>query len=146
MLAQIDCTKESFELPQKTLAKPINEALLRMMHESRTNGMEPDGALFLMSPSNVRFANKDEKCEDANNTKVPIRFFIAGDMAFYAVCLGKNSATHWCHLCQLASKVWQQLNHKLGELWTVEIFQQPHKLCRPTRATEACFSRLHKKA
>lgn len=50
------------------------------------------------------------------------RWFVAGDLAFYAMVLGKeNSSDKWCHLCDLHAKEWVDENHTPGTPWTVAL-------------------------
>jgi len=49
------------------------------------------------------------------------RTFIAGDLAFFAVILGKeNMSGSWCNWCKLSPKGWSKFGHEKGELWSIE--------------------------
>ena len=50
-----------------------------------------------------------------------VRFFMTGDLAFYAAALGKeNMSGSWCWLCTLSKKEWGTAQHAHGKDWTFE--------------------------
>jgi hypothetical protein len=61
------------------------------------------------------------RTSDVEVLKVPLQMFITGDLAFYAMFLGKDGASmKWCWLCQLSHKSWQNEGYERGRLWTLE--------------------------
>ena len=49
-----------------------------------------------------------------------VKIFVTGDLAFYAMVLGKEGMSpHWCHLCKLSRKEFQDMNAE-GDKWTNE--------------------------
>ena len=55
--------------------------------------------------------------------------YFTGDLAYYADILGKpNSSPHWCHLCNLSHKEWNDVrNLKKGKLWCINTMQQTYE-------------------
>jgi hypothetical protein len=57
---------------------------------------------------------------------VPFKVHMTGDMAWYAVALGKeNSSTNWCWICQLRKSDWQYCKKSdrgppQGSMWSLE--------------------------
>jgi hypothetical protein len=53
-------------------------------------------------------------------SSLTIRVFVTGDLAYFAVILGKvNMAGGWCTWCGLSPKEWSPPDHDKGELWTL---------------------------
>jgi hypothetical protein len=53
--------------------------------------------------------------------------FIAGDLAFLAIIMGKEGfASSWCNWCDLDRNAWAIKGHADGELWTRERILQQH--------------------
>jgi hypothetical protein len=70
--------------------------------------------------SEAKEAEADEFVKD-----VLLRGFIAGDLAYFEILLGKEGAdSAWCPWCKLSHRQWQEVlngnNRQLGELWTIE--------------------------
>jgi hypothetical protein len=56
---------------------------------------------------------------------IPVEVFMAGDILFYAIALGKEGfATWWCNWCQLFKTRWQAVDHQLGIPWNLESLKQ----------------------
>jgi hypothetical protein len=50
-----------------------------------------------------------------------VELFMAGDILFYAIALGKEGfATWWCNWCQLFKIEWQAADHQVGIPWNME--------------------------
>jgi len=56
---------------------------------------------------------------------IPLHFFLSGDLAFYAMSLGKEglSGAH-CYVCDSSKVSWQNINHVKGDIWTLDKIQQ----------------------
>ena len=62
---------------------------------------------------------------DNNDSILPVRLFITGDLAFYAAVLGKvNMAGKWCTWCDLRPAEWIINDHPVGVSWTLEKMKQ----------------------
>ena len=58
-------------------------------------------------------------------TSIPVELFMAGDLLFYSMALGKeNFQGWWCSYCRLRKTEWQLHGHQRGELWTIETLRQ----------------------
>eukprot|EP00957_Ditylum_brightwellii_P041859 3170387-Ditylum_brightwellii.AAC.1 len=59
---------------------------------------------------------------------IPIKHVVVtGDLAFYAMILGKsNGAGHWCWLCKLSKSQWQirRSERTAGEAWCLDKIKQ----------------------
>jgi hypothetical protein len=57
----------------------------------------------------------------ASTKNASINLFMAGDILFYNMVIGKEGMSGWwCSYCQLFKNDWQQLHHQRGEPWTIE--------------------------
>ncbi len=51
---------------------------------------------------------------------IPINLFVAGDILFYNMVIGKEGMSGWwCSYCKLFKNNWQQVAHVRGEPWTI---------------------------
>jgi hypothetical protein len=58
---------------------------------------------------------------DTARQRIPVELFMAGDILFYAITLGKEDfATWWCNWCHLFKTKWQAADHQVGILWNME--------------------------
>ncbi len=56
----------------------------------------------------------------AAKKNIPINLFMAGDILFYNMVIGKEGMSGWwCSYCKLFKNDWQQLGHVRGEPWTI---------------------------
>jgi hypothetical protein len=56
----------------------------------------------------------------ASEKNMPINLFMAGDILFYNIVIGKEGMSGWwCSYCKLFKNDWQQLHHQRGEPWTI---------------------------
>jgi hypothetical protein len=57
----------------------------------------------------------------AAKKNIPINLFMAGDILFYNMVIGKEGMSGWwCSYCKLFKNNWQQLGHVCVEAWTIE--------------------------
>jgi hypothetical protein len=57
----------------------------------------------------------------AAQENILINLFMAGDILFYNMVIGKEGMLGWwCSYCKLFKNDWQELGHKRGEPWTIE--------------------------
>ena len=51
---------------------------------------------------------------------IPINLFMAGDILFYNMVIGKEGMSRWwCSFCKLFKNDWHDLGHERGEPWTI---------------------------
>jgi hypothetical protein len=61
----------------------------------------------------------------ASTKNAPINLFMAGDILFYNMVIGKEGMSGWwCSYCQLFKNDWQQLHHQRGEPWTIQLLRE----------------------
>jgi hypothetical protein len=61
----------------------------------------------------------------AERKNIPINHFIAGDILFYNMVIGKiGMSGWWCSQCKLFKTAWQHAGHKRGEPWTIESLKE----------------------
>jgi hypothetical protein len=57
----------------------------------------------------------------ASEKNIPINLFMAGDILFFNMVIGKEGMSGWwCSYCQLFKNDWRQLHHQRSEPWTIE--------------------------
>ena len=117
-VAEIECAKDTAVIFDKTIAGPINSAL---------DAISKSGGLCVQkgSPRIVEFCAPAAASTMENVEKViPIKHMVVtGDLAFYAMILGKsNGAGHWCWLCNLSKSQWQirRSERTAGEAWCLD--------------------------
>jgi hypothetical protein len=58
---------------------------------------------------------------DTARRTIPVELFMAGDILFYTIALGKEGfATWWCNWCQSFKTEWQVADHQVGIPWNME--------------------------
>jgi len=123
---EVECKKDNFEVIKGTLAGPMNMGLRRMMEKDVATGVSADGRFVVSKDScSARYALKDEVIDTNLYLVIPLRFFLSGDLAFYAMSLGKegSSGAH-CYVCDSSKVSWQNIDHAKGDIWTLDKIQQ----------------------
>ena len=129
-VAHIDCVKDTYEVLKKTISESLNACLNKLL----ANGMkvnlfqnENDKANeFVFQIGKLEDTFLDPQNANNNNNYVLLhsnvfRFFMTGDLAFYASCLGRqNMASVWCMYCQLSRAEWESEDHGKRDEWTLE--------------------------
>ena len=71
------------------------------------------------------YAMDDGKCF----VTVQHNVFLAGDLAYLAVIMGKEgNEKDWCYICDLCKIEWASFNHTPGNHWTVDSIKTKHAL------------------
>jgi len=116
-VGNIYCSKESREILEKTIAKPINESLKRIVNKFFIVYCQADQFISTI-------ADEAATADDPSRSDTfcfSTRTFIAGDLAFFSLILGKeNRSSKWCNWCMLSPKEWSVSGHERGELWTID--------------------------
>ncbi len=61
----------------------------------------------------------------AARKNIPINQFMAGDILFYNMVIGKEGMSGWwCSQCKLFKTAWQHAGHDRGEPWTIESLKE----------------------
>lgn len=133
-VGEIECTKETSDILMESLAQHVNCGLNNMLQDGiLCEGPGPDGTIQFQGSRGASFVlrrddQNDEIVESGSATSihpVPFKVHMTGDMAWYAVALGKeNSATNWCWICQLKKSEWQKRSSdggpRQGSLWSLQ--------------------------
>ena len=126
-IGKIEIGKDNSEILANTLFGPFNDGIGRMTNGRICSGIDPDGNILVMSTEDGRviyatFSLAGKRHEtDTVLQEIPFRVFMTGDLAYYAICHGKeNSTSHWCPFCMLSHANWQDSGHELGELWDLD--------------------------
>mmetsp|Transcript_28857 Transcript_28857/g.33538 ORF Transcript_28857/g.33538 Transcript_28857/m.33538 type:complete len:220 (+) Transcript_28857:339-998(+) len=133
----IDCKKDNYHVIQSTIALYLNKDL-KTMKESKLllfkkvcgNGLtrytcqigkydatdpNPPPQFVFQDGNNINNDDGDGPLEFVKACSIRVLF--TGDLAWYAVALGKvNMAPHWCCWCKLSKNEWKEV-HKPGEEW-----------------------------
>jgi len=95
---------------------------LPWLEKDVASGVLADGRFVVSKDSHSgHYALKDEVIDMNCYLVIPLHFLILGDLAFYALSLGKegSSGAH-CYICESSKVSWQDINHEKGNLWTIE--------------------------
>jgi hypothetical protein len=126
----VEIAKVRVEVLKKCIITPLDEA---MRHITRTESVTGDGhdAMLTVSkrqaPSEsepLMYApfseNGKESGEDAVVMEIKMYLLITGDLAYYAMLLGREDSTSkWCWLCDLSHRAWQFAGHVIGDPLTL---------------------------
>jgi len=132
-VGNIDCTKETREILNKTIATPINDGLRRIVNKFFVLYCQADQYIATIAdePARVDPSIGDTFCFSS-------RVFIAGDLAFFSLILGnENRSSKWCNWCILSPKEWSVVGHDRRELWTIDNIYGIHQQVRYGIITEA---------
>ena len=133
-IGNIVCHKDSYDIVNNTLGPSLCRAINNIIKTTTTptanasNGTassnydgnavdhwDIDGYFVLCrSSKNTAYTGSYEaSTEIAGAVHVaPITRFMTGDLAFYHMMAGRESAsTHYCHLCLSKHSIWQRPNH-----------------------------------
>ncbi len=117
-VGNIDCRKETRQILEATIAKPINEALNRIFNKFFVVNYQANQYLLTIADEPAA-AKGPAGINGAFSFST--RTFIAGDLAFFSLILGKeNRSGKWCNWCMLSPKEWSVFGHDKGELWTID--------------------------
>jgi len=81
-------------------------------------GADKDGRLLVNKTSKeFHYAKGNEVVDEEAFYSIPFRIFMAGNLSFYAMCLGKASSSTSCYLCDLTAAKWKPAGHDKGVPW-----------------------------
>jgi hypothetical protein len=128
-VGEIVLRQDSNEALKQSLIEPLNAAILRMTKGEICTGKGPDGKAYIFERTTgddgeselyVTFNESEKRAGDVLVKALPFRLFIAGDLKFIMVCLGRaNADSYWCWLCDLSHAQWQNPD-AVGTIWTLE--------------------------
>ena len=114
VVGEIDCKKDTSEILRNTFMVKQNAALKRIAAESKRFVVvtKPHGSLGI--------AFGQAAATDTVVADIPLRLFACGDLAFYALVLGRNGMSPiWCWLCQQSKTEWTSEGPSGLEMWTI---------------------------
>lgn len=157
--AHIDCKKDNAEILRNTVLPKLREDFSKLLSSSMVAlQYKSKFDLFLISKHSEKISvvskqNKSYlsyKIVDDNQklttmmeeeTSLPsgakiclniqeLMIYMTGDLAFYSDILGKpNSSPHWCHLCDLSHKEWNDVsNVTKGNLWSINMMKETYEI------------------
>lgn len=117
--AHIDCKKDNGTIIKGTISTGIKDSVEKVA----------EGSLELVGG--------EAKFIEGRGAIAP-KLYLTGDLAFYAMVLGKeNSDTYHCPYCLLSKAEWQSPDHEKGELWTIQKLQDMVKKAKQfTKASD----------
>jgi hypothetical protein len=121
-VAHVDCVHGSYNVLRDTIAPPLDNCLIRLLQEGVTVHVYRSGDDVLAT----KIGLQEESINISNvlyfrYKTIPFRFFRTGDMAYYAMCLGKvNMSSHWCTWCNLSVANWERQGHRKGQQYNLQ--------------------------
>jgi len=116
----VQCLKDTYQILDDTIAKPMNESLKKIRDKGRVT-------IFQKPTGNVEICfGPIHTTQGVELASAPVELFMVGDLAFYSMVLGKESmANHWCWRCRLSKSEWtNDTNTRTGAEWTLENMEQ----------------------
>jgi hypothetical protein len=104
--------KDNTDIIQNTFGTLLNNELKQIR----------DWGVVLVLDGEVEWGGGGGGGEDANRQTVEL--FMAGDILFYTIALGKEGfATWWCNWCRLFKTNWQSTDHQIGIPWNMDLLK-----------------------
>ena len=131
-IAEVYCAKEEGIVLENSIMpwltedlKKIHNSQLRIRTSAQDDDTDGNGGIIRGDNGNIicDYSAKTLASCTTPNTKVVsnIEMFVAGDLSFYSLLLGKEGASSSsCPYCMLTKKEWSIEGHEKGELWTIE--------------------------
>ena len=118
-VAEVLCRKDNAEVLEKTILTELTKGLKTMaeneMHIIRKKNGDYDCVFGKMCDVAATLEEGDIIVK-----ALKVHLYVTGDLAFYAMVLGKEGMSgHWCHLCKISRKDFDNLAME-GELWTTK--------------------------
>ncbi len=118
-VGSINCAKENRDILEKTIMGHMNQGLKRLVNKYLIAQCHNQGTTVTFGDEPP--ATEEEIAINGDIFCLSTRTFIAGDMSFFAIILGKeNMSGKWCTWCMLSPKEWSTVGHEKGELWSIE--------------------------
>lgn len=106
-IANARCRKDNPEIIENTYGKLLNGDLKKLRSSQ---------GLSILPTGNVALG-----CVPSRTHYTPIELFMAADILFYSMALGKDGmSTWWCPQCKLFKRDWEEKDHQRGEDWTID--------------------------
>ncbi len=95
--AEIKCDKDTAEILNHTIRKPLVEELRKIYTQNLSVGLDKgeDGKLRIV-------CSYDDICRDMPNIQIKVELYIVGDLAFFALLQGMDGMSpHHCLICEM---------------------------------------------
>jgi hypothetical protein len=113
-LANARCKKDNTDIIRNTFGTLLNTELKQIREWGKLS----------VDEGSVQWGDPAHSTNPSAKT-IPVEIFMAGDILFYAIALGKEGfATWWCNWCQLFKPEWQAVDHQVGIPWTMDALQK----------------------
>ena len=164
----IDCKKDNEEILRNTVMCKMREDFTKILSSRMLGlEINSQFEVFLISKysQNIKVVSKNHKScvsyeiadikhklatKIVDETNLPcgaeicldipqFTLYFTGDLAFYADILGKpHSSPHWCHLCDLSYKEWNDVsNLNKGNMWSIKTMQETYNIYKQQRNNAA---------
>jgi hypothetical protein len=132
LIAEIECQKDTLEIVESTLTTPVNSNMQEIVSSVETEEDEQrefDGNITILfdQQQHILYSTfksvviKHHNDNDTIITTMSFRVSVTGDLAFYAMFLGKDGmSTKWCWLCKQLYQQWQNLNINPSQQWMLK--------------------------
>ena len=120
-VGQMQCKKDTYDVISKTMGPDLNSGLCSILEDDRKTPRrihickQEDGEYIIVAGRNTIPPNCEllKTIESQDITEA-----ITGDLAFYALMLGKPGMdSKWCFLCDLAAREWACVHKVNGNMW-----------------------------
>ena len=122
-LGDMECKKDSYKVLMETMGSAMNNGLQKLLKSDKKQGKDwyisvEDEVVMIEIPQTeeeIAAAARDE-----GKKKVTTRIRVTGDLAFYAIMLGKvNMDSLWCNWCKFyCNQDWNFGDDAGFEMWT----------------------------
>ena len=68
--------------------------------------------------------NKYSLSNYVSHVSIPLRILISGDLAFFAIVVGKiYTSRKWYHWCKLSPAEWENCDHEKVAMWSIQLIK-----------------------
>ena len=129
-VAEVICRKDTGDLLAKTIKDTLTKGLREMAESNLTIGGyldegELDDVWCKFGADNSNASRPVDSRVRAEPKHLKVTIYITGDLAMYAMVLGKEGMSpHWCHLCQATKEERSDLEKRDWVYWTTERYKE----------------------
>ena len=119
LVGYVQCKKDTYKVLRETITVPLNASLQRIIDLGSSLSIYRD------VDSSIKMTWGRPSIEKTVLASAPVSLFLTGDLAFYAIVLGKeNMSPHWCWRCMLQKKAWTEDPTLVGEPWSHDTLKE----------------------
>jgi len=118
----VQCQKDTYQVLQETIAAPINDALLRIQQAKQVTTCKDLTDVDDDGKPRIKLCWGNIHTHADVLASADVELFMTGDLAFYAMMLGKeHMAPHWCWRCPMSKAEWTSMEGpRVHDDWTIE--------------------------